>query len=333
MLNRYYYFKILESSFSMINQIDEIKNLLAKHSHITIVTHINPDADTLGTGLGIFTLLKKTKKVEIVNVSDDLPRYLDFLPSFSKIKKKMDYKNSLIIACDCGNPDRFGVNLEGREILNIDHHASNTSYGVINLVKANYASASQVAYTFLKALYPIEKEVAICFYTALLSDTRYFMTKATDKKVFEMAKELVDIGVEPSKISYHFTQRRSLASLRMLEKVLGTLTLYDEGQIGTLVATQEAIKQTGVLMSDMDGFVDYARSLATVEIGIFVTEIENGVRVSLRSKTINVSKIAVAFGGGGHILASGFTLQSCSVEKTLKNILVKIKSLGVLDEK
>ena len=106
------------------NQIDEAKS-------ITILSHLNPDADALGTALGIYALLTqdKYKKVEIVNASKVLPLYLDFLPNFKKIKHKMEYQNSLIISCDCGSVDRLGFDLSGRTILNIDHHQSNTAYG------------------------------------------------------------------------------------------------------------------------------------------------------------------------------------------------------------
>ena len=317
----------------MINEIANVQALCSKHTHISIVTHINPDADTLGTGLGIYNLLKAHKTVEIINTSDFLPQYLDFLPSFSKIKKKMDFTDGLIIACDCGNIKRFGVCLDGRDILNIDHHASNDMFGDINLVKAHYASASQVAYTFFKEFFPIDVDVATCFYTALLSDTRYFTTKPTDKKVFEMAKELVDIGVKPADVAYHFTQRRSLASLRILQKALGSLTLYSNAKIAVMFVTQEDIAQTGASMPEIDGLVDYARSLTTVEIGIFIIEVGEGVRVSLRSKDANVSKLALAFGGGGHTVASGFTHASSKIEEIKGKIIDKIHELGLIDGK
>ena len=314
--------------------ISEVKEQLERFTTITILTHLNPDADTIGTGLGIFNLLIKdrTKRVEIVNASNMLPNYLDFLPSFEKIKHTIDFEESLVITCDCGSVNRLGFDLEGREILNIDHHESNEQYGAVNVVIPEYASASQVAYELFKALYPIGVESATCFYAALLSDTRYFTTSSVDQKVFEVAKELVDIGVKPAKVACHFTQRRSLSSLRILEKALSHLALCCEGKVATLMVTQDDIIATGARMPDMEGIVDYARSLATVEVGMFAIELKNSIRISLRSKTADVSRVAAAFGGGGHKVAAGFIVKQSNLQETIDTILKKIEELGILNE-
>jgi len=313
----------------------EVKKQLDEAKNITILTHLNPDADTIGTGLGIYNLLKqdKTKRVEIVNGSNMLPRYLDFLPYFEKIKHKMDFEDSLIIACDCGSIDRLGFDLENREILNIDHHESNSYYGNINIVFPEYASASQVAYRVFQKIYTIDAASATCFYAALLSDTRYFTTGAVNNEVFEAAKELVGLGAYPASIAFNFTQRRSLSSVRILERALSSLELSSEGRIATLYITQDDILATGAKMPDMEGIVDYARSLATVEIGLFAIEMKDSIRISLRSKSVDVSKVSLAFGGGGHKVAAGFICQQTTLHETIDTILDKIKELGLLNGK
>ncbi len=287
----------------------------------------------MGTALGIYALLSKEKgkRVEVVNASKDLPLYLDFLPYYKKIKHKMEYPDSLIISCDCGSVDRLGFDVAGREILNIDHHKSNTMYGSINIVLDGYASASQVAYRLFEPIYDISTEVATCFYTALFSDTLYFTTNSVDDEVFRIAKILVDKGVNPNEIAYHFTQRRSLASLRILQRVLASLTLYKEAQIAVLSASKEDILASGAIVSDMEGMVDYGRSLQTVEIAVFAMELEGGIRISLRSKKTDVSFLAIAFGGGGHKKASGFTILSSSLEEGINKVLAKIKEMGLID--
>ena len=311
----------------------EVKEKIAQAQSITILTHINPDGDTLGTALGIYALLikEKGKKVEVVNASKDLPRYLDFLPYYQKIKHKMEYLDSLIISCDCGSVDRLGFDVTGREILNIDHHKSNTMYGSINVIHDGYASASQVAYALFAPLYEISAEVATCFYTALFSDTQYFTTNSVNDEVFNMAKVLVDKGANPNAIAFHFTQRRSLASLRILQRVLASLSLYEEAQIAVLFASKKDIVSSGAMMSDMEGMVDYGRSLQTVQIAVFAIELEEGVRISLRSKKIDVSSMAIAFAGGGHKLASGFTIPFSSLQESIDKVLNKIKEMGLLD--
>ena len=315
--------------------ISEVKEQLERAKNITILTHLNPDADTIGTGLGIYNILKqdRTKRVEIVNASNMLPQYLDFLPSFEKIKHKMDFEESLIIACDSGSINRLGFDLENREILNIDHHNSNEYYGTVNVVVSEYASASQVAYRLFQKLYTIDTGTATCFYAALLSDTRYFTTNSVNDEVFEVAKELLDLGVDPANVAFNFTQRRSLSSIRILERALGHLSLSSEGRIATLFVTQDDILATGARMPDMEGIVDYARSLATVEIGLFAVELEDGIRISLRSKSVDVSKVSLAFGGGGHKVAAGFTLKQTTLHESIDTILNKITELGSVNGK
>ena len=313
----------------------EVEAKIAGAECITILSHLNPDADALGTALGIYTLLKKdkTKRVEVVNGSKALPLHLDFLPYFDKIKYQIEYENALIISCDCGSVDRLGFDLKGRDIINIDHHQSNTQYGSINVVIANYASSSQVAFELFKKLYTIDADTATCFYTALLSDTRYFTTTSVNKEVFDVAHALVEAGAKPDEIAYNFTQRRSLSSLRILEKSLNSLSLHVEARVAALMVTKEDIEATGATVPDMEGIVDYARSLVTVEIAIFAMELDEGIRISLRSKSVDVSRVALAFGGGGHKVAAGFTMKESGLEESIDIILKKIIELGSLDEK
>ncbi|TNF45169.1 MAG: bifunctional oligoribonuclease/PAP phosphatase NrnA [Epsilonproteobacteria bacterium] len=308
---------------------------MANANTITILSHLNPDADTLGTALGIYALLSqdRSKRVEVVNASTELPRHLDFLPNYQKIKHQMDYTESLIFTCDCGSMDRLGFDLEGRDIINIDHHRSNTRYGSINVVDADHASASQVAFALFKELYPIGKDTATCFYTALLSDTRYFTTTSMNQEVFNVARDLVGAGAVPSEIAYHFTQRRPLSSVRILEKALRSLSLHHEAKIATLMVTKKEREETGATVPDMEGIVDYGRSLATVEVAIFAMELDDGIRISLRSKKADVSKVAMAFGGGGHRVAAGFTLTQFGLQESIDTILTKIEELGIIDEK
>jgi len=313
---------------------DEVKNKIESAHSITILSHLNPDADTLGTALGIYALLSKdkSKKVEVVNASTTLPLHLDFLPNFKKIKHHMDYADSLILSCDCGNIDRLGFDLEGRDIINIDHHQSNTYYGSINVVVADYASASQVAFDLFRELYPVEADAATCFYTALLSDTRYFTTTSVNEEVFSAAKRLVEAGAAPAGIACNFTQRRPLSSLRILEKALASLSLCSEAKVATLMVTKEDMEATGARVPDLEGIVDYARSLVTVEVALFAMELDDGIRISLRSKKVDVSKVAMAFGGGGHKVAAGFILTQCGLQESIDTILAKIEELGLINE-
>ena len=287
--------------------------------------------------MGIFHLLRHThkdKRVEIVNASTALPLYLDFLPNFQKIKHKVEYADSLIITCDSGSLDRLGFEVEGREIINIDHHYSNTMFGSINVVLPELASSSQVAYALFKSIYLFDAQTATCFYTALLSDTRYFTTSSVNEEVFSVARALVKAGADPSDIARNFTQRKPLSAIRILERALHPLTLYSDAKIASLYVTKQDIKETAASVPDMDGIVDYARSLVTVEVALFVMELADGLRISLRSKEADVSLVAAAFGGGGHKVAAGFMVPlnaTLTIEDTIERILQKIQEIGLLE--
>jgi len=310
-----------------------VREKLGKAKYVSILSHVNPDADTLGTALGIYALLLKDKTIrtEVVSFSKVLPQYLDFLPNFKKIKHKMDYENSLVISCDCGNIDRLGFILKEREIINIDHHSSNTEYGNINVVFPEYASTSQVAYALFQSMYPISAEAATCFYAALLSDTQYFTSSRVTEEVFLMAKTLVRIGAKPDEIAKHFTQRKSLAHVRILERALQSLSLYREAKIAFMWVSKDDIVASGATIPDMDGIVDYGCSLTTVEISVFAMELADGIRISIRSKKVDISKIALAFEGGGHQKSAGFVLTQCKLQESIDTILSIIDNLRLIE--
>jgi phosphoesterase RecJ-like protein len=190
-----------------------------------------------------------------------------------------------------------------------------------------------VAFELFQQFQTIDSESATCFYAALLSDTQYFTTSSVSAEVFDVAKSLIALGTNPAEVAYNLKQRKPLSALRILEKSLATLTLHAEAKIATIIIGKEDIEATGATIPDMEGIVDYAKSLATVEIAICAMETSEGIRVSLRSTEIDISKLALEFGGGGHKLAAGFTLKQCGLQEIIDTILVKIDNLGLIDGK
>jgi len=314
--------------------IEEVKRLINKYDKITILTHLKSDADTIATALGIYGLLKKSgKQVEVANQGGKIPIYLDFLPYFAKIKSQIDFEESLIITCDAGSIDLLGFDLAHREILNIDHHKSNTHYGTINVVKPTFVSSSQVAYALLKEEYEMSKEIATCFYTALVADTQYFSTNNMSKGVFNVALELIEYGVKIIEVSSNIKQRRSLASLRILSSTLDTLDLYKDGALVSMICSRQKMQEAGANIIDTLGIVDYGISLVTVKIAIVLIELEDSIRVFMRSKKVDLSNLSITFGGGGHKSAAGFEIKNISYEVVLEMIKKEINEIGLLNEK
>jgi phosphoesterase RecJ-like protein len=299
--------------------------------NIVLVSHINPDGDALGSSLSLYPILKKMgKKVSVFNATKDLPSYLDFLPNFDKVVNKLPNKIDLMISFDCGSFDRLGIEKRPDFLINIDHHISNTNYGDINLIKPNYASTSQVVYDILKENgIEILKESAICIYTALVTDTGNFQYESVNDKVFEVAADLVRCGVKPDFISKMLYQRDRLSRLRLLAKAYDTIELCCEGKVAFVEVTKEMLEITGAIKEDTDTIVNSVRAIATVEIACMLREDEEGIKISLRSKNYaDVSKIAVKYGGGGHIRAAGATIKDefdfNKVKEMLKNDLKEI---------
>lgn len=314
--------------------IEAFKKLLDKYDKVSVLTHLNPDADTIGTALGIYSMLKNVgKQVEVCTAEGKGAKYLDFLPHFAKIKRQIDFDDSLIISCDSGSIDLLDFDLSSREIVNIDHHKSNTNYGTLNVVDSHCASASQTAYNFFKNDFEITKDIATCFYVALLTDTQNFVTLNVDKNVFDMASELIHLGVSLEEVNRNLIQRKSLSSFRLLSSTLDTLELHEDTQIATMVVNRDMLEKSGATISDTIGLIDYGINLATVKIAILVIEFEKVLKVSFRSSQSDVSTLATVFGGGGHIFAAGFSYKKMNIELLLNEIIIEIKERGLIDEK
>jgi len=307
---------------------EEVWKLIEKSHYITLISHINPDGDTLGGMLSFYPSLKKMgKNVSLVNTTIEISNKYDFLPNFKKIKKTLPQKCELLISFDCGSFDRLGIEKGDFKIINIDHHASNTLFGDINIVDVDKASCTLVSYDILENHANIGKEEAICIYTGLAEDTGFFTHSNTDKIAFDYTSKLISKGLVPSEISQNLKMRNSLAKTRLTATFINSIELVNDATVGVGTITQEDFKETGALTSDSDHLVDILRNLATVELAIMVRENKNDTfKVSLRSKNyIDVSTIAQSFGGGGHKQASGFETSQEDIQTVIKKIIEKAK--------
>ncbi len=296
--------------------------------HIALLTHVNPDADTLGSALGMYhSLLAMGKRASVVNTTQ-LPYNLDFLPGIQKVKKELPKHCDLMISFDCGSFDRLGIEKKEGFLINIDHHRSNTMYGDINIVDPTAAATAEVVYKLLEeGEMPIPKESATSLYTALVDDTGFFKYDSVGARTFELAKKLCEKGASPEWVARMLTMREPLSKLRLLPLVLETLTLHLGAKVASLRLTQQMLAQTGGTKEMGEDALNMARNLATVEVALLLREEEDGrIKVSMRSKErVDVGKIAVAFGGGGHKRAAGFTSDLHDFDRVLELVLEAIE--------
>ena len=323
----------MKKDFMISNMVDmseytKALELIEKSRYILIITHVNPDPDSIGSALALSNLFSENKiKHKVFNISSDLPQNLDFIPRFEKITDQLPAFFDLAISVDCGTYKRLGFELDSSiPLINFDHHKSNNSFGTVNIVDPMKSSTAELVFEFFKhnGLY-ITKNSATALYVGIYDDTLAFSLGRCDELTFEKINFLVECGASPSEIANKLLRRDSLAKYRIIPKVLDSLELYKEGTVASIIAKEEWFKQTGAHNRDCEDALNMVMSIAVVKIAIFV-RIVNGVsRVSLRSKgQIDVSQIAGVFGGGGHYNASGCTIETLDVEKAKEIVLKEI---------
>ncbi len=308
--------------------IDAYK-MMMDAKHIVLVSHIDPDGDTLGSVLALYDTLKRAgKKVSLFNATKELPRIFDFLPNIQKIHNKLPKFYDLVVSCDCGSFDRLGIEKGSYKLINIDHHLSNELFGDINIVDQNSASAGMVVYDFLtKNSIKISKDCATCIYTTIVEDTGFFSYSHLDSSTFECVADLVSLGVDAKKVAMLLKSRVSLAKSRLLGFVLNNFDLFFDAQVALVYIDSETLVKTGAKRYDTKNIVTVLRDIITVKVSIMILEQKNGdYKVSLRSKDdIDVSTISKFFGGGGHKNSAGFEVEQMDLEKLKEKILKQLR--------
>lgn len=309
------------------NKLVEIKNLIINAKNIFIASHIQPDGDNLGSLLGLGLGLKElNNNINMIKV-DDIPKDYTFLPKINELKEfSTDVKADLFIALDCGDIDRLGyakeIAINSNNIINIDHHKTNTMFGAFNFVFPGISSTGEIVFEFLKSLdIEVTKDIATALYTAISTDTGSFIYSNTTSRTYEIAGELIDKNIDLNEIVVNVYQSKSLEGTKLYIDSLNTLEFNFDSKVTTIYVTKEMIENNDASWDDTEGLVNFARDIENVELACLFKEYkENEIKISMRSKKyVNVSKIAEVFNGGGHIRAAG-----CTVYDNLENAKIKI---------
>lgn len=297
---------VMEVSFS------NIAGILRKAENIVVATHVHPDGDAMGSALAMYFYLVSIGKKTQIMIDDNIPASLKFLPGSELIAKPNDalLKADLIVALDASDAERCGqVKSAKAKILNIDHHVSNTKYADYWYVDEGAAATGEIVLAYLRAEGAlITEDIAICLFTAIATDCGFFRFSNTTAATFRYAAELVECGAKPNVVS-EFLAAKSLTSIQTLPNVLESLEICKTAagiMVASLTINQQVLEK---LQYDTEDFINYPRNIEGIEIAIVYKLVENNeVKVSIRSKTIDVSQIALSFGGGGHVRAAGCTI-------------------------
>ena len=320
--------------------MDPIISQIKKAQHILLASHSEPDGDAISSLLALgLALGKLDKKTTLYNASP-IPAVYRFLPSVERIvrhiKKANTYDVALIL--DCGDLPRIGeastIIARIPIIINVDHHITNTGFGDIQLVDPSACSTAEIVYRLIKRLnVTIDKAIATSIYTGILTDTGSFRFSNTNQAAFAISREMAELGVEPYNVSQHVFGTYSLGRIKLLNLALDSIEISDNGKLSIMTVTRSMLAATGTHPEDVDGMINYARRIEDVKVAALIQEQRNGnsdsdsqgrFHVSLRSDgSVDVAAIAGAFGGGGHVSAAGF-----QVETTLTQLKSEIITLA-----
>lgn len=291
----------------------EALHLISAAQRPLIVFHEHPDGDAIGSALALVLALRKLGKEPRAACPDRPAPCYHFLPGSDEIAGADvagDFDLALLV--DCADLARTGELLAAvrrcPRLVNIDHHPTNERFGDAAWVEPDAAASGELIARLIAALgVPFDAGMATCIFTALLTDTGSFHYSNTTAASLALAGEMVAAGARPDLISDAIYEQHPLGDVELLAAALQTLAVSADGRIAWLTVTAADLART---RGDSDGLVNYARMIAGVEVALlFREEGPDAVKVSLRSRAVDVAAIARAFGGGGHPRAAGCTFR------------------------
>ena len=316
-------------------ELEKFKNFIDKANTIAISAHINPDGDALGSALGLRKSLELYgKKAEVIKISQ-VDDYLKFLPQLENYKDPSEKEYDLFIIVDCSEFDRIDKAIEickrSKKVLVIDHHEGGSIKTDLNIIHSDSPASCELVYEIIKRLkLPIDKEIATLLYAGLVTDTNRFLYSNISELTFYTAADLYKIGANFEMIYKNLYQNKEISKLQFENHLLNKVEF--KKPYALVGVSQKLCQEFGVQMGDSESVVNMLRDLKGIEVACLVKEYgENEYKISLRSKDyLDVSEIARNNGGGGHVRASGFTLNTDSMDKAL-NIMRKILEEAIND--
>lgn len=304
-----------------------VRAFIEQGNDFLLTTHVNSDADGLSACMALARALRGLGKRADIGLPDPPAEQCCFLEGWHEVRHYADldlasYQRAIVV--DCPSLDRTGPIRDslpaGIRILNIDHHHGNQEFGEINLV-ADLSSTCEFVYHLAAGLgYEIDEAMATQLYTGIIFDTGGFRFSLTKPSTFAAAGALVKLGVRLDYVADHVFGNKSFGSIKQLSSAIDSMRLHLDDRVAVLHLNREDM-QAG----DPAEVVNYGLMIKGVEVAVLLKEQESGCyRISLRSRdTVDVSKIAGVFDGGGHARASGLRLEG-SAEQITAKILAEI---------
>ncbi|MGB9600632.1 MAG: DHH family phosphoesterase [Myxococcota bacterium] len=313
----------------------EIFNRLSSFKNILIIFHSSPDGDCTGSAFALYYAMKKIGKNPLILSCEPIPFNCRFLNREGVVRTELkpEERFDATFVLDLSEPKRImkGIEINHREkygfIINIDHHLTGSGVGDIVIQEPEAAATAEIVYRILKAnSVMIDRNIAEALYTAILTDTGSFRYSNTTSETFAIASELMGYGISAWEIAKEVYESEPKARIILLSYALSTLKFEKGDRIAYMKLTLENIRESGAMDDMTDQFVNYARSIKGVDVGLLFREVVGDkVKVSLRSKDdIDVATFAIQFGGGGHRNAAGIVLSE-GIEESVARVISALK--------
>ena len=318
----------------------KLNDIIKSSKNILIISHVNPDGDTLGSMCGVYSAILENykKKCDMMAVSK-VPEVYSYMPNLSKVRNIEEFDKSreydLVINVDVAAIDRIcdGKTLfdKAKFTVNIDHHKTNIAYGNLNFINPEASSTGEVLFgCFEKMGWKINLDTAVCLYTALLTDTGSFRFDNTKPSTFETAGKLVEIGVNPSDIYKKVYESDSKTLVMFQAHCVSKAKFLDNDKIAYTTVYKKDMELFPAGDDCMEGLTEKLRSIVTTRVAFVAKEMKSGgTKISMRSKFADVAQICEVFNGGGHKYAAGCTIKA-PVEEAVKKVLSEIRKLKQL---
>jgi len=314
----------------------KLAEILTNNKTFLITTHVNPDADAIGSEVAFYQLLRMLgKEGKIINHSAT-PYNLQFLDSDSVVEKydaafhsTLFDSSDVLVALDFNRADRM-VSMQkafsdSKQVkICIDHHQDPEDFVNFQFIDINYSATGHILYDFIKStdIVKINKEIAASLYAAIMTDTGSFRFERTTASLHRIIADLLETGINPTEIYDQLYDESKLSKIKLLGRCLNSLQLIAENKIGYMLLTQNDFREIEAIESDTENFVNFILSIEGVKLGMLFIELKNGFKVSFRSKgKLPVDKLAGIFGGGGHTNASGARFRDAKMQEMIPKIL------------
>lgn len=312
-----------------MSTLDEILKEIKKAKSVVVLTHQNPDGDAIGSALSMYLQLKSMGK-DVDVIIPEYPRVFSFLPGIDEVRKEGRDSYELAISVDCATIKLLNgwtqYFEDADKTIVIDHHSSNTMFGDINYVEMATPACAQVIYEIFKYYdWNITNEIGTDLITGIITDTGGFQYAGVSSTTFDIASELVAQGINLPKIYKNVFSTHTKTSFELKKRAFDRLEFLEDGKITFTYITRKDEEEVNAENGDYEGIVTEGRNIEGVEVSIFLHEIDGGMKASLRANNyVDVSKVCMMFGGGGHIRAAGATMQG-SIEEIKDKLVNAVK--------